>query len=170
CEGPHGLTRAGVGEASGSQGPEERRQGARRVPRRDRQAGKITRRPCVERGLIHNGDALFLGASKDITLKKFLEWACGLLSAAALFAIMALTFFDVGGRKLLDNSIPGSLELTELLMVIVIFASLPLVSLRGEHVLFDSFDAYLSPRVLRLQKAVIDLAIAVALLALAVLM
>ncbi|MBK6008320.1 TRAP transporter small permease [Ramlibacter ginsenosidimutans] len=83
---------------------------------------------------------------------------------------MALTFFDVGGRKLLDNSIPGSLELTELLMVVVIFAALPLVSLRGEHVLFDSFDTYLPPRVLRLQKAVIDLLIAVALLSLAVLM
>jgi len=83
---------------------------------------------------------------------------------------MALTFLDVGGRKLLDNSIPGSLELTELLMVVVIFAALPLVSLRGEHVLFDSFDTWLSPRVLRLQKAVIDLLVAIALLSLAVLM
>ena len=63
-------------------------------------------------------------------MKKLLETACGLLSGGALFAIMALTFFDVGGRKLLDNSIPGSLELTELLMVVVIFAALPLVSAR----------------------------------------
>jgi TRAP-type C4-dicarboxylate transport system permease small subunit len=30
--------------------------------------------------------------------------------------------------------------LTELLMVVVIFAGLPLVSLRGEHVVFDSLD------------------------------
>jgi TRAP-type C4-dicarboxylate transport system permease small subunit len=44
---------------------------------------------------------------------------------------MALTFFDVGGRKLLSNSIPGSLELTELLMVVVIFGALPLVSSAG---------------------------------------
>lgn len=105
-----------------------------------------------------------------LRLRQFLVIACGLLSGGALFAIMALTFFDVGGRKLLDNSIPGSLELTELLMVVVIFGALPLVSLRGEHVLFDSLDPYLSPRVLRLQKALIDLLIAVALLALAVLM
>jgi TRAP-type C4-dicarboxylate transport system permease small subunit len=103
-------------------------------------------------------------------LKKLLTLACGLLSGAALFAIMVLTFADVGGRKFLDNSIPGSLELTELLMVVVIFAALPLVSLRGEHVMFDSLDAYLPPRVLRLQKAAVDLLIAVALLALAVLM
>jgi TRAP-type C4-dicarboxylate transport system permease small subunit len=103
-------------------------------------------------------------------LKKLLLIACGLLSGGALFAIMALTFFDVAGRKLLDNSIPGSLELTELLMVIVIFAALPLVSLRGEHVLFDSLDNSLPPKVLTIQKAVIHLLIALALLGLAWLM
>ncbi|MBI2768739.1 MAG: TRAP transporter small permease [Burkholderiales bacterium] len=83
---------------------------------------------------------------------------------------MALTFFDVGGRKLLDNSIPGSLEMTELLMVVVIFGALPLVSLRGEHVLFDSLDSYLPPHVLKLQKAVIHLLMALALLGLGWLM
>ncbi|MBG9387527.1 TRAP transporter small permease [Caenimonas sp. DR4.4] len=83
---------------------------------------------------------------------------------------MALTFADVTGRKLMDNSIPGSLEMTELLMVIVIFAALPLVSLRGEHVVFDSMDSYLPPRVLKFQKAAIHLLSALALLALGWLM
>ena len=103
-------------------------------------------------------------------MKKLLPTFCGLLSGGALFAIMALTFFDVAGRKLLDNSIPGSLEVTELLMVVVIFAALPLVSLRGEHVLFDSLDSFFSPRMLQLQKAVVHLLIAIALLALGGLM
>lgn len=103
-------------------------------------------------------------------MKKTLELLCGLLSGSALFAIMALTFFDVLGRKFLDNSIPGSLEMTELLMVVVIFGALPLVSLRGEHVLFDSLDAYLPPAVLRIQQAVIHLLIAAALLGLGWLM
>ena len=103
-------------------------------------------------------------------IKKLLQTLCGLLAGAALFAIMALTFFDVGGRKLLDNSIPGSFEMTELLMVVVIFAALPLVSMRGEHVVFDSLDSYLSPSVLRLQKALINLLIAAAMLALGWLM
>jgi TRAP-type C4-dicarboxylate transport system permease small subunit len=49
------------------------------------------------------------------------------------------------GRKLAENSIPGSLELTELLMVVVIFAALPLVSERGEHVEFDSLDPTCRP-------------------------
>ncbi|MDB5913290.1 MAG: Tripartite ATP-independent periplasmic transporter, DctQ component [Ramlibacter sp.] len=103
-------------------------------------------------------------------MKKLLALACGLLSGGALFAIMALTFLDVGGRKLLDNSIPGSLELTELLMVVVIFGALPLVSLRGEHVLFDSLDSHLPAPILRLQKSIINLLIAAALIGLAALM
>jgi TRAP-type transport system small permease protein len=103
-------------------------------------------------------------------LKKLLETTCGLLAGAALFAIMALTFFDVGGRKLLDQSIPGSLELTELLMVVVIFGALPLVSLRGEHVLFDSLDSYLPPFVRRVQAALVHLLVGAAMLALGYLM
>jgi TRAP-type C4-dicarboxylate transport system permease small subunit len=116
------------------------------------------------------GAASSRGHTRKKTLKKLLETVCGLLAATALFAIMALTFLDVGGRKFLDNSIPGSLELTELLMVVVIFAGLPLVSLRGEHVVFDSLDSHLPPRLLRAQKAVIHLLIAAALLALGYLM
>ena len=54
-------------------------------------------------------------------LKKILEILCGTLSGLALFTIMVLTFLDVSGRKMLSHSITGSLELTELLMVVVIF-------------------------------------------------
>jgi TRAP-type transport system small permease protein len=103
-------------------------------------------------------------------LKKLLETTCGLLSGAALFAIMALTFFDVGGRKLLSQSIPGSLELTELLMVVVIFGALPLVSQRGEHVVFDSLDSYLPESVRRFQGILVHALIGVALLGLGYLM
>ena len=100
-------------------------------------------------------------------MKRTLELLSGLLCGGALFAIMALTFFDVIGRKFLDQSIPGSLELTELLMVVVIFAGLPLVSLRGEHVVFDTMDSYLANWVLKIQKAVVNLLCAAALLGLA---
>ena len=91
-----------------------------------------------------------------MTLRKFIESSCSLLAAVALFAIMWLTLLDVSGRKLLSESIPGSLELTELLMVVVIFAGLPLVSLRGEHVVFDSLDAFMPAGLLRAQRALID--------------
>jgi TRAP-type transport system small permease protein len=93
-----------------------------------------------------------------------------MLSGAALFAIMALTFFDVGGRKIFSQSIPGSLELTELLMVVVIFGALPLVSQRGEHVVFDSLDSYLPDGVRRAQGVIVHFLIGVALIALGYLM
>lgn len=76
-------------------------------------------------------------------LEKILHWTTGLTAASALFSIMWLTLFDVTGRKFFNNSIPGSLEITEILMVVVIFGALPLVSWRGEHVVFDTLDPYL---------------------------
>jgi TRAP-type C4-dicarboxylate transport system permease small subunit len=92
------------------------------------------------------------------------------MAGIALFGIMALTFFDVGGRKLLDHSITGSLELTELLMVVVIFAALPLVSLKGEHVVFDSLDSYLPQAVRVVQRVLVQLLCGAALLGLGYLM
>ncbi len=103
-------------------------------------------------------------------MKKYLEWFCGILAAVALFGIMALTFFDVLSRKLLSQSITGSLELTELLMVVVIFTALPLVTLRSEHVVFDSLDSYLPAALTRLQRPLVQLLCAAAMLGLAVLM
>ncbi|ROZ61728.1 TRAP transporter small permease [Ramlibacter sp. WS9] len=83
---------------------------------------------------------------------------------------MVLTFFDVLGRKFADNSIPGSLEITELLMVVVIFGALPLVSERGEHVEFDSLDPYLPLWLRKLQALLVHLLCAAVLLALGWLM
>lgn len=103
-------------------------------------------------------------------MNKFLDKLCSLISGLALFAIMILTFFDVTGRKLLDNSITGSLELTELLMVVVIFGALPLVSRKGEHVVFDSLDSFWPKGFVKFQKALVNFLCSIALLALGWLM
>ena len=103
-------------------------------------------------------------------MRKLLPTLCGLLAALALFGIMALTFVDVLGRKFLDTSLTGSLELTELLMVMVIFAALPLVSLRREHVVFDSLDRWVPAGLRRVQQAAVDLLSMALLLGLAGLM
>jgi TRAP-type C4-dicarboxylate transport system permease small subunit len=102
--------------------------------------------------------------------KRMLGVLCSALAALALFAIMGLTLVDVTARKLLSGSIPGSLELTELLLVAVIFAGLPLVSLQGEHVVFDSLDALLPRALRRVQGFVVDALCALALAGLAALM
>jgi TRAP-type C4-dicarboxylate transport system permease small subunit len=90
-------------------------------------------------------------------MRQALERLCSALSATALFSIMVLTLVDVVSRKLLAGSIPGSLELTELLLVVVIFAGLPLVSLHGEHVVFDSLDPLLPRLLKRVQGVLVDL-------------
>ena len=103
-------------------------------------------------------------------MRKTLAVACGAVASVALFGIMLLTLVDVAGRKLFSASVPGSLELTELLMVAVIFAALPLVSLAGEHIVFDSFDRWQPAGLRRLQQLIVDLLCAGALLGLAWLM
>lgn len=91
------------------------------------------------------------------TLDRLLYGSTGLMAAMALFSIMWLTVVDVVGRKFLDHSVPGGLELTEMLMVVVIFAALPLVSWRGEHVVFDTLDAFIPAWLRSIQARVVHL-------------
>jgi TRAP-type transport system small permease protein len=91
------------------------------------------------------------------TLDTLLRWTTGTLGATALFSIMWLTLADVTGRKFFSHSVPGALEMTEILMVIVIFGALPLVSWRGEHVVFDTLDPFVPRWLKRLQGRVVHL-------------
>ncbi|MBN9373728.1 TRAP transporter small permease [Hydrogenophaga sp. YM1] len=95
-------------------------------------------------------------------LDRALRWSTGLMAAMALFSIMLLTLVDVTGRKFFSHSVPGGLEVTEILMVIVIFGALPLVSWRGEHVVFDSLDAFIPSGLRRIQQRVVHLFCAIA--------
>jgi TRAP-type transport system small permease protein len=92
-----------------------------------------------------------------VSPRRWLAALAGTIAALTLFAIMLLTLVDVTGRKFFSHSLPGALELTELLMVTVIFAALPLVSLRSEHVVFDSLDRWLPAWALRWQQALVNL-------------
>src|SRR5215510_6670516 len=57
--------------------------------------------------------------------------------------MMALTFVDVVARYLLNKPIRGAFEVTELMLMVVIFAGLPLVSHADEHVTMDFIDRLL---------------------------
>lgn len=91
------------------------------------------------------------------TLERILRWSTGLMAAMALFTIMWLTLVDVVGRRFFSHSVPGGLELTEILMVVVIFGALPLVSWRNEHVVFDSLDNMLPDWVRDIQARAVHL-------------
>jgi TRAP-type transport system small permease protein len=70
----------------------------------------------------------------------------GIAASAILMAMMLLTFVDVVGRYVFNRPVAGGFELTELALLVLIFAGLPLVSHAGEHVTMDFIDRLLRPR------------------------
>ena len=70
----------------------------------------------------------------------------GIAASAILFSMMLLTFVDVVMRYLLNRPIRGGFEITELMLLVLIFAGLPLVSHADEHVTMDFIDLILPPR------------------------
>jgi TRAP-type C4-dicarboxylate transport system permease small subunit len=76
-------------------------------------------------------------------------------ASAILMAMMLLTVVDVVARYVFNRPVRGAFEVTELLLVVLIFAGLPLVSYSGEHALMDFIDRGLGPRgQRRLERAV----------------
>ncbi|QPM90343.1 TRAP transporter small permease [Pseudooceanicola algae] len=65
--------------------------------------------------------------------RKVLAVVCGLL----LLAMMGLTVVDVLGRYIFNSPVIGATELTEILLVSVIFIGLPAVCLDDDHVTVD---------------------------------
>ena len=68
----------------------------------------------------------------------------GIAASAILFAMMLLTFVDVVARYLFNFPLRGAFEVTELMLLVLIFAGLPLVSHADEHVTMDFIDRMLS--------------------------
>ncbi len=75
----------------------------------------------------------------------------GWFAAAVLAALMLLTCVDVAGRYLFNSPVYGAFELTEMMLAALIFAALPLVSLRNDHVTVDLFDPVTPDWLLRVQ-------------------
>ena len=78
----------------------------------------------------------------------------------ALLAIVALTFCDVLGRRLFGTPIYGAHDITEHLMVIIIFCGLPLVTADRGHLVVDLFDRWLSSPRLRWWHALVSVGVA----------
>jgi TRAP-type C4-dicarboxylate transport system permease small subunit len=64
----------------------------------------------------------------------------GVAASAILFCMMTLTFVDVVARYVFNRPLRGAFEVTELLLVVLIFGGLPLVSHADEHVTMDFID------------------------------
>ena len=71
----------------------------------------------------------------------------GIAASILLLSMMVLTFADVVARYLINHPIRGAFEITELTLLVLIFAGLPLVSHADEHVTMDFIDRILPPGV-----------------------
>ena len=72
--------------------------------------------------------------------------ALGVAASLILFGMMTITFADVVMRYVFNRPIRGAFELTELMLLVLIFAGLPLVSHANEHVTIDFIDRLLGAR------------------------
>lgn len=62
------------------------------------------------------------------------------VACVALFILMVMTFCDVILRSVFNAPIEAATELTRILMAILVFAVLPVVSARADHIAVDLTD------------------------------
>ena len=91
----------------------------------------------------------------DQQRKRRADALLGVAASAILLAMMLLTVVDVVARYVFSRPVRGAFEVTELMLLVLIFAGLPLVSFSDEHAVMDFIDRVLGPRAQRLlQRAV----------------
>ncbi|MEX0407461.1 TRAP transporter small permease [Aquibium sp. LZ166] len=81
-----------------------------------------------------------------------IEKVVGVMAAVFLFALMMVTFIDVIGRNVFDRPLVGASEVTEILLVCVVFLTLPSVAFRQAHIVVDLADAVSGPILRSVQK------------------
>jgi TRAP-type C4-dicarboxylate transport system permease small subunit len=81
--------------------------------------------------------------------KRDADAVLGVAASVILLAMMMLTVVDVVGRYGFNRPVRGAFEVTELLLLVLIFAGLPLVSFSDEHAVMDFIDRVLGPRAQR---------------------
>jgi TRAP-type C4-dicarboxylate transport system permease small subunit len=70
----------------------------------------------------------------------------GAAASAILLAMVFLTVADVVARYVFSRPVRGAFEVTELMLLVLIFAGLPIVSYGDEHAVMDFIDRLLGPR------------------------
>ena len=97
----------------------------------------------------------------------WLDRALGAAAAVLLLGLMMITTADVIGRYIFNRPLRGAFEVTELLLLALIFAGLPLVSRADEHVTLDFIDNLLGRRGRLLLRRFVDLVCGLIILGLA---
>ena len=91
-------------------------------------------------------DQVGVGPASAHAWERRADAALGIAASAILFCMMTLTFVDVVLRYVFNRPLRGAFEVTELMLLVLIFAGLPLVTHANEHVTMDLIDRWLGPR------------------------
>lgn len=93
-----------------------------------------------------------------------------LLRWPAIFAILAMmmvTVVDVFARSFLGEPLKGSIELTQLLLGLMVFAAFPIVVWRQQHICVDLFDNFIPSWFVAWRQFIINAAAVLAMILLA---
>ncbi len=96
-----------------------------------------------------------------------LEVSLGTVSILLLAGLAILTCVDVVARYYFNSPVNGAFELTQMMLFAVIFAALPLTTLRNEHVDVELLTAIAGDRINRMCRALGNLVSAAVLFVLA---
>lgn len=96
-------------------------------------------------------------AGLDAAIDRIAALTLGVVASVTLFAMMVLAFVDVWGRYLLRQPVFGGYEVTEFMMGVLIFSSLPLLCAREGHVTIDILDHVIPKRWTRWQRLLVNL-------------
>ncbi len=81
-------------------------------------------------------------ASKILNIFKRLSTYLAYIGALSLFAMMCLTVADVAGRYIFSKPILGAYELTEFMVLVLIFSFLAYTQAHKSHVAVDLFIVF----------------------------
>lgn len=98
------------------------------------------------------------GTRVDLLFRKLLGWLTGIV----LFFMMVTTTIDVVARFVFSNPLPGTFELMEFSLAIVVFSALPLVTWDRGHITVSLFEGFFKAGRERLQQIIVMAASAVA--------
>ena len=87
---------------------------------------------------------------------RYAEALLGVAASAILLAMMLLTVVDVVARYVFSRPLRGAFEVTELMLLVLIFAGLPLVSFTDEHAVMDFVDRVLGARSMRVLERLVQ--------------
>ena len=91
------------------------------------------------------------GARVFVWLRNFLGW----LTGAVLFFMMILTAIDVIARFVFSSPLPGTFEIMEFSLAIVVFSALPLVTWDQGHISVSLFEGLFQGTGRRIQQIIV---------------